>query len=87
MLAAITFLTESLTTTVGVLTLPSYVKDVLEYPACTEDMICGPIIVPKDHYFMMGDNRGHSRDSRYFGFVHKSRFIGKAKYVARFHKL
>lgn len=64
-----------------------YVKDVLEYPACTEDMICGPIIVPKDHYFMMGDNRGHSRDSRYFGFVHKSRFIGKAKYVARFHKL
>ena len=64
-----------------------YVKNHWEYPTCTEDMICGPIIVPENQYFMMGDNRGHSRDSRFFGFIHKDRFIGKASYVARFHKL
>ncbi len=37
-----------------------------------------PIKVPKDSYFVLGDNSGSSKDSRYWGFVPKSYLIGKA---------
>jgi len=37
-----------------------------------------PITVPKDHYFMMGDNRGASDDSRYWGPVPRAWIIGNA---------
>ena len=37
----------------------------------------GPVVVPKDHYFMMGDNRDNSLDSRYWGFLNKDYIIGK----------
>jgi signal peptidase I len=37
-----------------------------------------PIEIPPDHYFMMGDNRGASDDSRYWGPVPKDWIIGKA---------
>ncbi len=35
-----------------------------------------PIKVDADHYFMMGDNRDHSNDSRFWGGVHKEYVIG-----------
>jgi signal peptidase I len=36
------------------------------------------IVIPPDHYFMMGDNRGASDDSRYWGPVPRDSIIGKA---------
>ncbi len=41
----------------------------------------GPVTVPADHYFMMGDNRDNSQDSRYWGFLPRSYVKGKALFV------
>jgi signal peptidase I len=42
----------------------------------------GPVVVPKGHYFLMGDNRDNSADSRYFGFVERRRIVGRATAIA-----
>ena len=33
-------------------------------------------IIPKDNYFVMGDNRDHSNDSRYWGYIQKQNIFG-----------
>jgi signal peptidase I len=39
------------------------------------------IVVPPDHYFAMGDHRGVSLDSRYWGFIPKQNIIGRPMFI------
>lgn len=38
----------------------------------------GPVVIPADHFLMLGDNRDNSADSRYFGLVPRELLIGHA---------
>jgi signal peptidase I len=50
------------------------------YPGSIHDHY-GPYYLPKDKYFLLGDNRDNSQDSRFWGPVDRSNFIGKAAYI------
>lgn len=41
----------------------------------------GPVTLPAGSYFMLGDNRDNSRDSRYFGFMPREKIIGRVNNV------
>ena len=41
----------------------------------------GPLVVPEDGYFMLGDNRDDSEDSRYWGFVRREAIKGRPLFI------
>ena len=63
---------------------PNYGPDPNRFPMAencrysSEGVVCK---VPADHYFMMGDNRDNSQDSRYWGFVPDENIVGRAFFV------
>lgn len=58
-----------------------YIMSEYDFNKCRENMYCGPFIIPEGEYFMMGDNRGNSQDSRYWGTLPQNRFIGRAVFI------
>ncbi len=47
-------------------------------PGRSEHRNCAPIVLPEGHYFVLGDNRDDSEDSRQFGPVAEDALLGKA---------
>lgn len=37
----------------------------------------GPVVIPKDKYFVLGDNRHFANDSRYIGYIDQANLVGK----------
>lgn len=61
----------------------SLVYSTLPYRTTVTDEKKYPIIIPEDSFFVLGDLRDQSRDSREFGCIRKEQVIGKELYLMR----
>lgn len=61
--------------------LPGQTHAVTGNPAAPARRTIAPIVVPAGEYFMMGDNRDDSFDSRYWGTVKRQKIVGRATAV------
>lgn len=55
-----------------------------EFPSAWEEsapFVGKDVVLADDEYFLIGDNRPNSRDSRYFGPIHRNRIFGKVVHI------